>query len=100
MKKLLIAGNCILFCCAAVLAVLLFSSCIFAQGDSLSSLPEITPALAQMEAGTGADTAVYPLPPNYEKDFQVDENTGIFHVIESFEQNGANIRFPLLKAFR
>ena len=95
MKKLLIAGNCIFFCCAAVLAVLLLSSCASAQGDSLSSLPESTPALAQMETGAGTDTAAYPLPSNYEKGFQIDPNTGIFHVIESFEQNGVT-RYAVL----
>ncbi len=78
-----------------LLLTLLFSSCASKQEVNLSSLPEDTPVPAQMEAGMGADTAAYPLPSNYEKGFQVDENTGIFHVIESFEQNGAT-RYAVL----
>lgn len=36
-----------------------------------------------------AASLVYPLPLYYDDGFQIDEITGIFHEIESFEENGA-----------
>ncbi len=78
-----------------LLLTLLLSSCASAQEGSLSPLPKNTPASAQTETGAGTDTAAYPLPSNYEKGFQIDPNTGIFHVIEAFEQNGAT-RYAVL----
>lgn len=72
----------------AFLAIPLFILLLFILAACGKSEP-VTPAPTEATAGVGADSAIIPLPSDYTKDIQVDEAAEIFHVIDSFEQNGA-----------